>query len=113
MSYLAENLASKGYVVAAVGHTDSTFDNVGAFSSTFVNRAKDQLFVLNEMTRRSEGEGFLNGLLDADTSAIIGYSMGGYGALNAAGAGYSEAAAGLPFLPAGTLEPRVTGNVRA
>ena len=29
MTYLAENLASKGYVVAAVGHTDSTFDNVG------------------------------------------------------------------------------------
>ena len=34
MTYLAENLASKGYVVAAIGHTDSTFDNVGDFSST-------------------------------------------------------------------------------
>ena len=110
MTYLAENLASKGYVVAAVGHTDSTFENVGAFSSTLVNRAKDQLFVIDEMARRSGSEGFLNGLVDADTSAIIGYSMGGYGALNAAGAGYSEASAGLPFLPAGTLSPRVTGN---
>ena len=110
MTYLAENLASKGYVVAAVGHTDSTFDNVGEFSSTLVNRAKDQLFVVGEMARRGESEGFLNGLVDADTTAIIGYSMGGYGALNAAGAGYSEASASLPFLPAGTLEPRVTGN---
>lgn len=110
MTYLAENLASKGYVVAAIGHTDSTFDNVGAFSSTLVNRAKDQLFVIDEMGRRSEGGGFLNGLLEAQNTAIIGYSMGGYGALNAAGAGYSEAAASFPGLSTGALTPRVTGN---
>lgn len=110
MTYLAENLASKGYVVAAIGHTDSTFENVGAFSSTLVNRAKDQLFVIDEMARRGEGEGFLNGLVDAANTAIVGYSMGGYGALNAGGAGYSEAAASLPLLPPGALEPRVTGN---
>lgn len=110
MTYLAENLASKGYVVAAIGHTDSTFDNVGAFSSTLVNRAKDQLFVIDELARRSAGAGLLGGLVDAENTAIVGYSMGGYGALNAAGAGYSEAAAALPFLPAGTLQPRVAGN---
>ncbi|MBD0333314.1 MAG: dienelactone hydrolase, partial [Chitinophagaceae bacterium] len=33
---------------------------------------------------------FLSGLADADNTAIIGYSMGGYGVLNAAGAGYSS-----------------------
>ena len=75
----------------------------GEFSSTLVNRAKDQLFVIDEMARRGEGEGFLNGLLDADTTAIVGYSMGGYGALNAAGAGYSEASASLPFLATGDV----------
>ena len=112
MTYLAENLASKGYVVAAIGHTDSTFDNVGDFSSTLVNRAKDQLFVIDEMARRSEGNGFLGGLLGAENTAIIGYSMGGYGALNSGGAGYSEAAASFPGLPAGALEPRVTGNFK-
>lgn len=110
MTYLAENLASKGYVVAAVGHTDSTFENVGAFSSTLVNRAKDQLFVIDELSRRAESEGFLGGLVDADNSAIIGYSMGGYGALNAGGAGYSGAAAETAFVPPGALTPRVTGN---
>lgn len=110
MTYLAENLASKGYVVAAIGHTDSTFDNVGAFSSTLVNRAKDQLFVIDEMARRNNGDGFLSGLLDAQNTAIIGYSMGGYGALNSGGAGYSEAAAAFPGLPEGALKPRVTGN---
>ena len=110
MTYLAENLASKGYVVAAIGHTDSTFDNVGDFSSTLVNRAKDQLFMIDDMAGRSQDNGFLSGLLDAQNTAIIGYSMGGYGALNAGGAGYSEAAASFPGLPEGALAPRVTGN---
>ena len=112
MTYLAENLASKGYVVAAIGHTDSTFDNVGDFSSTLVNRAKDQLFMIDEMAGRSQGNGFLSGLLNAQNTAVIGYSMGGYGALNSAGAGYSEAAASFPGLPEGALEPRVTGNFK-
>ena len=112
MTYLAENLASKGYVVAAIGHTDSTFDNVGDFSSTLVNRAKDQLFIIDEMAGRSQGNSFLSGLLNAQNTAVIGYSMGGYGALNSAGAGYSEAAASFPGLPAGALAPRVTGNFK-
>jgi hypothetical protein len=32
---------------------------------------------------------FLSGLVDAANTGLIGYSMGGYGVLNAAGAGYS------------------------
>lgn len=112
MTYLAENLASKGYVVAAVGHTDSTFENVEDFSSTLVNRAKDQLFVIRELERWGRGDGFFGGLVDASNTAIIGYSMGGYGALNAGGAGYSRAAASSEFVPEGALGPRVTGNVR-
>ena len=39
MSHLAENLASKGYVVVAADHPDSTYDDMGAFASTLVNRA--------------------------------------------------------------------------
>jgi len=35
---------------------------------------------------------FLYGVVDADRTAVIGYSMGGYGAVNNLGAGYSEAA---------------------
>jgi predicted dienelactone hydrolase len=37
----------------------------------------------------------LAGLLDANNTALIGYSMGGYGALNAAGAGYSAQAVSM------------------
>ncbi|MDZ4770129.1 MAG: dienelactone hydrolase [Chloroflexota bacterium] len=106
LTYLTENLASKGYVVAAIDHTDSTFADTGNFFSTLLNRALDQNFVLDEMATLGAGDGFLSGLVDADNTAIIGYSMGGYGALNAAGAGYN----GLleSFLP--VIAPRMAGN---
>ncbi|PJF21916.1 MAG: dienelactone hydrolase [Phototrophicales bacterium] len=106
MTYLTENLASKGYVVVAIDHTDSTFSDTGNFFITLYNRALDQMFVLNEMARLNEEEGFLNGLVNADNTAIIGYSMGGYGALNAAGAGYNAVL--QTFLP--VIESRMAGN---
>ncbi len=94
LTYLTENLASKGYVVVAIDHTESTFRDAGGFASTLLNRALDDLFVLNEMARLGEkgGKTFLAGLLDANNTGLIGYSMGGYGALNAIGAGYSAQA---------------------
>ena len=109
MTYLAENLASKGYVVASIGHTDSTFDNVQAFSSTLVNRSLDQLFVLDELGRQSSADDTaVSGLVDADNTTIIGYSMGGYGALNAGGAGYNGFASN--FGPGPNLDKLTFGN---
>lgn len=92
MTYLTENLASKGYVVAAIDHTESTFRDAAGFQSTLLNRSKDILFVIDEMAKRgaSQDENFFGGIVDAEHTAVIGYSMGGYGALNAAGAAYSE-----------------------
>ena len=92
MTYLTENLASKGYIVVAIGHTDSTFKDANAFQSTLLNRAKDIRFVLNEMESlgTSESDDKLSGKINAENTAIIGYSMGGYGVLNVAGAGYSD-----------------------
>ena len=97
MTYLTENLASKGYIVAAIGHTDSTFKDANAFQSTLLNRPKDIRFVINEMEKLgSQGsKSNLEGLVDANNTAIIGYSMGGYGVLNVGGAGYSEALMGF------------------
>ncbi len=97
MSYLAENLASKGYVVVALDHTDSTFKDANAFQSTLLNRAKDIKFVLNEMARMggADSKDQLSGLIDSDNTGIIGYSMGGYGVLNVGGAGYSDGAGGF------------------
>ena len=93
MSHLAENLASKGFVVAAPDHPDSTYADQKAFASTLYNRPYDQLFVLAELDRLSRaGSGsFLSGLADVSRTGIVGYSMGGYGVMNILGAGFSDA----------------------
>ncbi len=97
MTYLTENLASKGYIVVAIDHTESTFRDAAPFTSTLLNRSKDILFILDEVAKlgAAKNEGFLSGLVNAEHTAIIGYSMGGYGVLNAAGAAYSKKALGL------------------
>ncbi|MES1217383.1 MAG: alpha/beta fold hydrolase [Bacteroidota bacterium] len=91
LTYLTENLASKGYVVVAIDHTESTFTDRAGFQSTLLNRSKDVLFVLNQLAdlSKSDSKNFLAGLPDANNTGLIGYSMGGYGVLNVAGAGYS------------------------
>lgn len=105
MSHLAENLASKGYVVASIDHTDSTYRTQSAFASTLVNRSLDQLFVLNEVARlNADPDSGLAGRIDTDNTGLIGYSMGGYGALVTAGGGLTEAVTSNPFLsPQGVL----------
>lgn len=96
-TYLAENLASKGYVVVSIDHTDSTYKDAANFTSTLANRSLDQLFVLNEVDRlsSSDSDSFLTGLVDTNKTGLIGYSMGGYGGLNTCGAGYSAGALGF------------------
>ncbi len=93
MSHLGENLASKGFVVASIDHADSTYADQQAFASTLYNRPFDQLFVLDEMSRlAAPGSGsFLSGRLDPNRTALVGYSMGGYGVINVIGGGYSAA----------------------
>ncbi|MGY6707790.1 MAG: alpha/beta hydrolase family protein [Rhizobiaceae bacterium] len=112
MAHLAENLASKGYVVAAIDHRDSTYSDQTAFGSTLVNRPLDQLFVLSEIDRLSEEEDdFLSGLVDADRTGIVGYSMGGYGAIVAAGGGVTEVSTTHEWgAPDGTLRRHMTGS---
>jgi len=105
LSHLGENLASKGYVVVSIDHTESTYDNAQAFASTLYNRSLDQLFVLRELARlaTSASGSFLAGLVDASRTGLIGYSMGGYGVLNVIGGGYRAAAASFPGAPANQL----------
>ncbi len=113
LSHLGENLSSKGYVVVSIDHTDSTYDNQLAFGSTLLNRSLDQLFVLNEMARLNANDpgGTLKGLVNADNTALIGYSMGGYGALNTIGAGVTAASVGYSWgTPNGALAIRQQGN---
>ena len=65
MTYLTENLASKGYVVVAIDHTDSTYTDAGPFASTLLNRmiarehkvpsVRDMSGVLTKGEFRTEG----------------------------------------------------------
>jgi predicted dienelactone hydrolase len=112
LSHLAENLATKGYVAVTIDHTDSTYSDQGKFGSTLVNRPLDQIFVLNTIDRiAKEGSHFLSGLVDASRTGLIGYSMGGYGAVISAGAGVTkEAVAYESGVPGGTLAVHLAGS---
>ena len=117
LSHLGENLASKGYVVASIDHTDSTYSDQAAFGSTLLNRPLDQLFVLNEMAKLNAGasgdviKGALKGMVNADATGLIGYSMGGYGLINTIGGGFSTNAVNSPLAPPnGALAVRQAGN---
>ena len=111
MAHLAENLASKGYVVASVDHPASTYRDQRAFGDTLVHRPLDQIFVLNTLADMAKEGGELAGLVNADNAAIVGYSMGGYGALIASGAGVTQKAVDLPFgAPHGLLSRHLQGS---
>lgn len=92
MFYLGEHLASHGYVVVAIDHTDSTNAEVNfaaephsGFVSTLRNRSRDQQFVLDHFSQSDLKRQFS---VDTDNAAVVGYSMGGYGALNTVGGCY-------------------------
>ena len=113
LTHLTENLASKGYVVVAIEHKDSTYDDQKAFASTLYNRPLDQLFVLNEMERLStkDSGSFLTSLVDSSRTGIVGYSMGGYGLVNVIGGGFRKGVEALPVAPPnGLLAERSAAN---
>ena len=107
MAHLAEALASRGFAMVAVDHTDSTYSDQAVFGSTLYNRPLDQAQVIEAMASDPE----MAGLVDAGRAAVVGYSMGGYGALIFGGAGVSEAALNLPFAPVqGLLAEHLAGS---
>ena len=113
MSHLGENLATKGYVTVAIDHTDSTYSDQAAFASTLLNRPLDQLYVLEQIANLGAAGGgkFLEGVVDATQTGIIGYSMGGYGVVNVVGGGYAEGIIAAPYAPADrVLELRSSAN---
>jgi predicted dienelactone hydrolase len=104
MGHLGENLASKGYVVASIDHTDSGYADKAAFASTLYNRPLDTAFVIDALAS----------VADTSAVAIIGYSMGGYGALISGGAGLAAAAMAEDVVPPqGLLRRHLTPVVDA
>lgn len=108
MSHLGENLASKGYVVVSIDHTDSTYSDQAAFGSTLLNRPLDQRFAIETMANLN---GTLGDITDVERSAVVGYSMGGYGALVFAGAGVTKESTEYTWgTPEGLLERHMAGT---
>ena len=108
MAHLGENLASKGYVTVSIDHTDSTYSDQAAFGSTLYNRPLDQRFVIEAMAAL---DGPVGALVDPERVGVIGYSMGGYGALILGGAGVTQTAVDYDWgTPAGLLGRHLAGS---
>lgn len=96
MRYLAEHLASHGYVFVALEHPGSnqTHTDLAIKGKTrflqpqeFLDRPKDVSFVLDELEKLNQTTGNpLQGKLATNNTMIIGYSFGGGTALSLAGA---------------------------
>ncbi len=84
--YLLEHLASQGYVIAALDHTQSTYADVtqDSYVTGLVNRPLDILFAASEIPKQFSSA-------DTNNVGLIGYSYGGYSSLNAAGIGLDSA----------------------
>ncbi len=111
MAHLGENLASKGYVTVSIDHTDSTYADQNAFGSTLLNRPLDQDFVVETFADFAGTSPELAAIIDGDTVGVIGYSMGGYGALIYGGAGVTQASTEYPWgTPNGLLQRHLAGS---
>ena len=100
LSHLGESLASRGYVVASIDHLESTYGDQQAFTSTLYFRTLDQRFILDQIADLAQSPvSFLHGLLNAERTAVVGYSMGGYGLINNLGAGYNPELVNTPIAP--------------
>lgn len=114
MSYLGENLASKGYVVVAIDHGDQASTDAASFRRAFAQavqfRAVDQQRAIAALEKPADLPLPPNIIIDLERIAVIGYSMGGFGALATAGAGYDPASVTVKSLPPGTLAAQLEGR---
>jgi predicted dienelactone hydrolase len=90
LKYLAEHLASHGYVVAALEHSGSNFTaNKGPGSlkpQEFLARPQDVSFVIDELAKINQTtDNPLQGKLATNNVMVVGYSFGGTTALALAG----------------------------
>ena len=99
LSWLAENLASKGFVVAAIRHEDPDISDRSKVAGPALRRPLDIAFVAEQMASHSPVP------CDVSRIALIGYSMGGYGVLAAGGASFEASSPLVQLMPGGLMAP--------
>jgi predicted dienelactone hydrolase len=95
-SYLAEHLASYGFIAALPRHIGSDTEHLASVMqgqaledvspAEFVDRPLDIKYLLNELTHLSTTDADLRGKINLQKIGIIGHSFGAYTALAVAGA---------------------------
>jgi predicted dienelactone hydrolase len=109
MTWLTENLASKGYVVAAIHHRDPNpyvVSPVTRAAPNF-NRPVDIAFATAELRKA------LSAQIDPSRIALIGYSQGGYGVLTAGGATLDPEGPNVELVAGGWLKKIARGSAGA
>ncbi|GAX46084.1 putative dienelactone hydrolase [Tolypothrix sp. NIES-4075] len=94
-AYLAEHLASYGFVVAVPEHPGSNSKQIQALLAgtadtitnprELIDRPLDIKFLLDELTRLSQSDSTFKGRLNLQEIGVVGQSFGGYTALALAG----------------------------
>lgn len=99
---LAEHLASRGYAVLGLEHADETATN--PLAAALLLRPLDQSGALRTLQRLDSTPGHsLHQRLALERVAVVGYSMGAYGALVSAGARAGVDGAAFGMVPGGAL----------
>ena len=83
--WLAEHIASYGFVVIAPEHKE-TLDPQNELWRAAITRPQDILTVFDFVDQQVLSGGVLEGVVDGEETAVIGHSYGGYTALASAGA---------------------------
>ncbi len=84
-AWLAEHLASYGFVVISPEHNEH-LNPENELWRMAIQRPKDILTVFDYMDTQVDSGGLFEGLVNPETVAVIGHSYGGYTALAASGA---------------------------
>ncbi len=105
-TWLTENLASKGYVVAGIHHEDPDPYTVSADKRAAPNydRPEDIAYVAAQLRAT------LGAQIDPAQVALIGYSQGGYGVLTAGGASLDPEGPNMALVAGGWLTKHARGT---
>ncbi len=104
-AYLAEHLASQGFVVIAGNHEDNWGTFGQPWDKSYVSRPADITAWIDFAEKLNAQGGDLAGLIDSDHVGVTGHSFGGYTALAAGGARFDHNWFLDVLCPAGPLAP--------